>query len=69
MVSYGNITLAISNTTFSKNNAETGGAIYINCPNGTINIDFTDLMSISVGAPPESMAVQYRSDDRNATQD
>ena len=62
LVSYGGITLAISNTTFSRNNAETGGAIYINCPNGTINIDFTDVnfsrcssrkygCAVSVGRP------------------
>ena len=40
---YGRVSLGIFNTTFSRNKAKTGGAIYINCPNGIVNLNFTDV--------------------------
>ena len=40
---YGQLSLGIFNTTFSRNKAKTGGAIYINCPNGIVNLNFTDV--------------------------
>ena len=40
---YGRVSLGIFNTTFSRNKAKAGGAIYINCPNGTVNLNFTDV--------------------------
>ena len=39
---YSRLSLVIFNTTFSRNKAKTGAAIYINCPNGIVNLNLID---------------------------
>ena len=41
--SNGCVSLAISDTTFSRNKARAGGAISVNSPNGIVNLNFTNV--------------------------
>ena len=41
--SSGSVSLAISNTTFSRNKAKAGGAISVNCSNGIVNLTLTNV--------------------------
>ena len=41
--SNGYLSLAISDTTFTRNKAKAGGAIYMNCPNGIVKLNFTNV--------------------------
>ena len=41
--SNGWVSLAISDTIFSRNNAKAGGALSVNCPNGIVNLKLTNV--------------------------
>ena len=63
--SNGYVSLAISDTTFSRNKAKAGGAISINCSNGIVklnftNVDFTRCSSQIYGCAVLVGQVQYR---------